>query len=177
MPGQRLMDIGTFKENLYKALRKLREEEPCFFGVYGNRDLNEGGLSHLLACKITPLFPSYNVDCEYSLQLGGDPKESTTGKRVRPDIVIHKRGTNSRNLAVLEIKWDSNRKYPNADINKIPRYKKLDYDFGIAVRFCSDGCVADLKIYDYAASTWTNNLASEANAYPACAGHDASDNG
>ena len=66
---------------------------------------------------MTPRFPLYSVDIEYNRKgLGVDPKDiempgangvSTTSK-VFPDIIVHERGTNVRNLLVVEVKKSTN---------------------------------------------------------------------
>ncbi len=74
-------------------------------------DCNERAIAHRLAIYIEQIFNGeYSVDCEYNRD-GVELKrlyemfgETTNGLQVYPDIIVHKRGTNSKNILVLELK-------------------------------------------------------------------------
>ncbi|HSX23711.1 MAG TPA: hypothetical protein VLE74_01295, partial [Candidatus Saccharimonadales bacterium] len=61
-------------------------------------------------------------------------------ERKRPDIVIHKRGTNKSNLLVVEIKRNGLVRNTESDLNKIQEYwfeAPLNYRYGVVVNFIS----------------------------------------
>ena len=74
-----------------------------------DNDVHEVTISHKLAEYLQYQFPDMNVDCEYNRQVPPDngdniKRRSDTGDRVRPDIIVHKRGSNENNCLVIEIK-------------------------------------------------------------------------
>ena len=144
------MDYSTFKNTLCKAIRAFLIEEETLFTTY-NESLREEGISHQLACKISQLFKPYNVDCEYSKQPGGNDKKNSDGDTVRPDIIIHKRGPNTDNLAVIEVKWGSNK---GNDDEKVSKYRNQNYTFGVVIRFGKKGIVEHLAVFDFARNEW-----------------------
>jgi hypothetical protein len=79
-------------------------------------DVNERSISHRLALYLEPLFPGWQVDCEYNRDFArpGRPKslhvpddnvgwDDTDARTVYPDIIVHSRGSDD-NLLVLELK-------------------------------------------------------------------------
>ena len=149
------MQFDEFRKNIILSVRLFSHTEKSLFSAYGD-NLREEGISHQLACKMSCIFKNYDVDCEYSRQLDGDPKKNSSGATVRPDIIIHKRGVNDHNLAVLEVKWDKN---TNNDNEKITQYSNLQYKYGIEVRFGEEGYAKCLKIYDFQSKQWHDCLA------------------
>ncbi|HXK38376.1 MAG TPA: hypothetical protein VJ579_04905 [Candidatus Paceibacterota bacterium] len=99
-----------------------------------NVKIYEPTLSHRIALYLESNFgQEFNIDCEYSKSLAG-PKMNDDGTVVRPDIIIHRRGSNERNLAIFEIKKCSPSSILGvADINKIRSYRNLNYQIGIFV--------------------------------------------
>ena len=75
------------------------------------KNASERSVSHKLAEYLQTLFPSWNVDCEYNLNIDeikvlgriSECGDGRTTDRVIPDIIIHKRGS-TENLLVLEMK-------------------------------------------------------------------------
>ena len=100
------------------------------------RNLGEPLLSGKLFGYFEPLFPEFNVDPEYNGDIDKpndrkaldiarnrieDVKKEVNDKNkyyLKPDIIIHIRGTNKNNLAVIEVKKD------NSDPNKV-RYDEI----------------------------------------------------
>ena len=76
-------------------------------------DLHERTITHKLAEYLQPLFPGWNVDCEYNRD-GHEPKRvrlrpipeqgGDEGSNVFPDIIVHRRGDNDHNLLIIEAK-------------------------------------------------------------------------
>lgn len=74
-----------------------------------------------ISCKISQylfsLFPDYDVDWEYNKHID-DPK-ILDWRKVRPDIVVHKRWTDENNLICIEVKKETNWENRNKDYNKL----------------------------------------------------------
>lgn len=97
-------------------------------------DANERSISHRFAIYLERHFPGYDVDCEYNRD-GIDPKEvvwfdtqptteDADAKTVFPDIIVHKRGEQSRNLLVVEMKKVGNPQPRDRDLGKLRAYRK-----------------------------------------------------
>lgn len=112
------------KKRLCAALDILNKED--FYLLC--EDLHERTIAHKLAEHLQRVFPEYNVDCEYNKNI--DSAAMSRNKRltmlkekyeelkkklivsedeyipvsVYPDIIIHERGKNSKNLLVIEMK-------------------------------------------------------------------------
>jgi hypothetical protein len=127
------------------------------------RGLNERLLAAHLAHYLQPLFQGYNVDCEYN----GDTEKETDRKSlemasnrlieigwrlnaddnysITPDIIIHERGRNDRNIAVIEVKKDiSDKKGKEYDLLKLEHLtidysgNHYNYQLGIALIINTD---------------------------------------
>ena len=96
-----------------------------------SKDLSERSISFRLGYYLQNEFPRYFVDCEYN----GNPDDPNNRKRINiirdellklnlvrdaendeniirsvfPDIIIHERGTNANNIAIIEVKKSTNR--------------------------------------------------------------------
>lgn len=96
-------------------------------------DAHEVTISHKLACYLQDMFEAFDVDIEFN-------KNLTDSKRVdneirRPDIIVHKRGTNDFNFIVIEIKKSSNAN-ENFDAQKIRNMMdQLNYRYGFYIEF------------------------------------------
>jgi hypothetical protein len=86
------MGVKTFLEKDHDLLR---------------RDVNEKTITAKLAFYLAPLFPDWDVDCEYNRNLEDAKKLAWKQPHVLdlvvPDIIIHKRGT-EENFLVIEVK-------------------------------------------------------------------------
>ena len=116
------------------------------------KDVNERSISHKLAEHIQTQFPEWHVDCEYNrmksrkmdkkyitktlnLPITNLRSEDTDTKTVYPDIVVHKRGTDS-NLLAIEIKKKSNNASKDFDYKKLKAFtSQLRYTFGLFIEF------------------------------------------
>lgn len=94
-------------------------------------DLHEQSISHKLAEYIQQELPEWDVDCEYNKDLDEVKSlEDYDKDSVRPDIVVHTRGTNE-NILVIEIKLTTSDE--DDDENKVQKYvnsPELDYQHG-----------------------------------------------
>lgn len=98
-------------------------------------DIYESTISHRIAVYLEGLFPDYDIDCEYNKNLLGD-KKNVNGKKIRPDILIHKRLNNDANCVVIEIKKNGIKsKLAQADIKKLKdcMIGTLNYNLGVFV--------------------------------------------
>ncbi|GGG88693.1 hypothetical protein [Paenibacillus radicis (ex Gao et al. 2016)] len=156
-------DLKVIKEKVNNSLLKLDVADKYLL----QNDLNERTIAHKLANYLQEEFNEYNVDCEYNknvdeetgnkniyflkmdcLELNKEFAKVTTiddveymRKSIYPDIVIHERGTNTRNLLIIEIKKSTNRTDRKFDFKKMQcytdssRHNKLSYTWGLFIEF------------------------------------------
>lgn len=126
------MDNILIKRKIREALKLfIDKDKQALLRV----DIYEPTISHRIAVYLEELFPENNIDCEYNKTLLRKKKD-INGKNIRPDIIIHKRGTNADNSVILEIKKSGkNNKLAKADIGKLRRCMRdtLNYDLGVFV--------------------------------------------
>ncbi|HJV81342.1 hypothetical protein [Noviherbaspirillum sp.] len=117
-------------------------------------DCSERSITHQLAVHLSKHFPGYHVDCEYNrdgfnvkkLQLAerevpvaDDALDAVT---VFPDVIVHIRGTQEKNLLVVEVKKASSMVSHEYDIEKLKAFKEqLGYAYAvhIVVGYSRDG--------------------------------------
>ncbi len=97
-----------------------------------------------------PQFEDYSVDCEYNRNIYDKKNLPSFENGVYPDIIIHKRGNNDNNLAVIEIKTYWNKGQEN-DRNKIEEFTDLNgqyrYKYGILVMIAPSRDRAKTEVY------------------------------
>jgi len=106
-------------------------------------NVHEQAISHKLACYIGKRIDGWHVDAEYNRNLQR-PKSLSSCGRVRPDILIHRRGLNNdgntkdNNLLIIEVKKsplqqdkDADTKIIQAFINEYPYF----YKYGAFIAF------------------------------------------
>lgn len=122
-----------------------------------DKDAHERSISHKLAEYLRPMFPNYNVDCEYDLH--GDKIKTLKGikecsklkktERILPDIIIHERGPDENNLVVIEIK--SRTKPTMCDIRKLElmtrKAGEFRYKYGVLIQFSKSRMGCNFKVY------------------------------
>lgn len=142
------MDLQTTKANFHKAKNHLLEKDSALL----RRDLSERSIAHKLAYYLTSLFRNYDVDCEYNgdvdsdglkkiLEISQEVMEELAVRSIRendtynifPDIIIHKRETNTRNHLVIEMKKrNTNHKQKEYDFVKLKAFtSQYNYSLGI----------------------------------------------
>lgn len=108
-----------------------------------NELLREGlewAISHRIAVYLEPFFNGWNIDCEYT-KMGHNfkTKHDSNGDYTRPDIVIHRRGLESKemNLLVIELKFENNDGF---DFHKLIEFTSepkgdriFQYQYGLAI--------------------------------------------
>ena len=105
-------------QNLLRAQRNL-------FQFTSQTNQTEWNLAHHLANELHAVFPDYDCDLEMT--------KPNLGNR-RPDIVIHRRGSQDENLLVVEVK--RSKELVASDVQKIRDYwlvPPLQYRFGAVV--------------------------------------------
>lgn len=113
-------------------------------------DASERSMTHRLALHLTPLFPDFDVDCEYNrdgfnvkrLALHERPvqDDDTEAVTVFPDIVVHRRGHNDANLLVIEVKKASSAVNADYDMLKLEAFKgELKYRHAVHLTLGLDG--------------------------------------
>jgi hypothetical protein len=126
------------KERVRVALAMVCHHDRQLF----DSSVGEWSIAFRLGVYLIQQFPEYDVDCEYN-RAGDDPKKRPDGSLFRPDIVIHQRGCNSRNLLVIEIKRQGNNK--DGDRAKLKEMTSktgsLRYAYGLSLRFNALGRV------------------------------------
>lgn len=124
-----------------EALKVLFARDPVLL----ESDTGERAVVAKLACYMAPLFPNHDVDVEYNrhglesktVEL---PRECGGGgeKLIIPDIIVHRRGVDTANLLVAEIKKETNPEPRTCDRAKILAMKKqLRYKWGVLIELPS----------------------------------------
>ena len=151
----------VFKEvenKLLVALSMLKSNDEFLF----EHNVSERSIAHKFAQYLSILFKGYDVDCEYNSNVEADSGKKYIGllkdiaahygllregekdaeivyRNVFPDIIVHKRGLNSDNLLIVEMKKSSSNISCDYDIEKLNRYTSpeyentLNYAFGVLV--------------------------------------------
>ncbi|GHC39031.1 hypothetical protein [Aidingimonas halophila] len=125
-------------EMVIEAFRKLMKIDSYLLEV----DANERSISHRLGLHLQSFFPDWDVDCEYNrdgvepkrigyLDLHPDGAEDTEARTVFPDIIVHKRDSQT-NYLVIEIKKSSSIVDRAIDYQKLRGYKRdLGYQYAL----------------------------------------------
>lgn len=122
---------NDLKEKIITALKEFKEKDRIDLM---NVNIYELTISHRIAVYLEKEFPEFNVDCEYNKNLG-DPKRNQEDKNIRPDIIIHLRGT-EKNLVIFEIKkCGKDNKKAKCDMRKLKEIilSGLNYKLGVFV--------------------------------------------
>jgi len=129
------------------SLKKLRSLDKKLLEI----KVNERTITHKLAVYLQQSFPEFNVDCEYNrdecnefddlvkkleLPTNNVSWDDTEAKTVFPDIIIHNRGTQEKNLLVIEVKKSSSSISGKVDRNKLIAFTKdhYNYKFGLFLK-------------------------------------------
>jgi len=119
------------KELIRKAIRKFIDNDKE--GLL-KANIHESAISHTIGVYLGEEFKNYNVDCEYNRDRLGQ-KNNSTGKKIRPDIIIHMRNSDI-NLVIFDIKKSGkDSKKEKSDIDKLKDVlsSKLSYELGVYV--------------------------------------------
>ena len=122
-----MFSVEQVKKILSEAVSNLFEKQPNIFEFTSETGQTEWNLAHHLANEIHAYFSEF--DCDLDLT-------KVNYDRKRPDIVIHKRGTNDSNFLVIEVKYDRDQRSISDDVEKIKTNwfrGNLNYRFGAVV--------------------------------------------
>ena len=130
-----MMTLECFNDALKIALDMLFYKDQYLIYNETNMHVSELSISHKLGHYLALLIDEYDVDCEYNRNLT-DPKTNKANHLIRPDIIVHKRGSNDDNFVIIEIKpwWNDD---TNKDVKKLYEMTKQDgqfrYYFGFSI--------------------------------------------
>lgn len=122
------MENQAIKQIIENALAILYRTEKELI----NDKTHEQAISARLMHHLQHLLPEWNVDVEFNRQgENRDPKINENGTNRKPDIIIHKRGPNGPNLAVILVKCEWNSESREND-QKIAQSLKAKHDYQTA---------------------------------------------
>jgi hypothetical protein len=114
-----------------------------------DHNVNERSLTFRLGFYLQQIFSGWDVDCEFNRNcvIGNDPKRvhdwrngDRSMKNISPDIIIHRRGTDS-NLLVIEAKKENSAKKDKIDdtakVEACIEEETLCYRYGLFLDFKS----------------------------------------
>jgi hypothetical protein len=114
--------VGLFLDN-DKKLLDLKVYEPA--------------VSHRVAVYLEKIFndENLNYDCEYDKYF--DLSKSTpNGKKIRPDILVHKRNDDKNNILTIEIKKNRKSKWDENKLKELTSPQgKFKYELGVFIYF------------------------------------------
>ncbi|MCA8936494.1 MAG: hypothetical protein KDB68_09825 [Planctomycetes bacterium] len=134
-------DESAVRARLARSIERLLDHDEYLL-VHGH----EQAITHRLAMYLQDEFPGWHVDVEYHTNLGTrkelhynrDGSEVAEDHGVRPDIIIHQRGT-TRNLLAIEAKRQG--QPTGNDVEKLKAATRnegpLEYQYGVQVEFFS----------------------------------------
>lgn len=95
----------------------------------------ENYLNRKLRDYLCAYFPGWEVKCEQRKE-GDRMKRNSSGRGVRPDIIIHKSGLLGPNIAIVEAKGYWNKTDRQLDTNKLKDYQvKQHYMYAFQVEY------------------------------------------
>lgn len=141
-----------------KELELLQSNiEKAFDLVYKNDEflitngLCERCIMFRFADYLADLYPNYNVDCEYNRHIE-NVKRISKDEEIFPDVILHTRGVDDNNFAIIELKnktnpGNSGRKNDEKKLRALTKSKSdgnkdslynYGYKFGLAITICED---------------------------------------
>lgn len=126
-----------------------------------DKNTSERSISHKLAEHLQQQFPLLKVDCEYNrhedaikkLQYGhveSITPDDLEAKTVFPDVVVHKRGSDERNLLVIEIKKSISGQHHGPDLEKLKAFTGNQYRYEVGLFLLLDvdrGYLGDVRCF------------------------------
>ena len=144
-----MKDYDSLKSIVARALDILYEKD----GSIIKRQLHEQCVVFRFGLYFRDLlldteFSCYDLDAEYNKD-GDDLKRlECKPQGFRPDIILHKRESNSHNILVLEFKYEQNDSKVEEDIKKIKEltHKNGKYRYKLGASIIITPCRKDVKI-------------------------------
>jgi hypothetical protein len=141
------MEIDAIIQKIIYCIGNIYENDADLF----QRNNYELTISSKLAQYLFPEFRDYNVDCEYDKHIDSEKSSAELNQNIRPDIVIHQRGTDNHNLVYIEIKKTQNRVDRTKDRNKIVAVTRVcseyHYKLGVFIDFAPERECMQLEFY------------------------------
>lgn len=129
------MNKEEIKRRIMHCINKIYEDDYDLF----DRDNYEVTVSVKLAQYLFIEFKEYDVDCEYNKHKDKKKYSHELNKSMRPDIVVHKRGCDEKNLVFIEIKKKTNKSKRADDFAKIiaatNQNREYGYTLGVFIDF------------------------------------------
>ncbi|MDD2384617.1 MAG: hypothetical protein PHN18_10545 [Sulfurospirillaceae bacterium] len=174
------MTREILKESIEKALRELQHHDNHLLKNNGS----ERSIAHCLANHLQKIYADYHVDCEYNVNVDAANRRkeiilpadeilrfrrSETNRNsievddeiyysvsVYPDIIVHKRGRNDKNLIIFELKKSSSTVSYDYDKLKLCKYtgvfeRSLRYEYGVFINIhtkLDNGYKFEVKIFE-----------------------------
>lgn len=126
------------------CLQKLRRLDKHLLDI----NVNERTITHKLAEYLEEHIPEFDVDCEYNRFEHNDTDDimkrlnlptdninwdDTEAKTIFPDIIVHKRGPQGKNILVIEVKKSSSSISEISDRNKLKAFTKDPYNYELGL--------------------------------------------
>ena len=101
--------LERFYDALKIALDMLFYKDQYLIFNETDNHVSELSISHKIGHYLSLCIDEYDVDCEYNRDIA-DSKKNKANELIRPDIIVHRRGCNSSNFVVIEVKpwWNDN---------------------------------------------------------------------
>lgn len=145
----KIIDPCDLDHRVSKAIDRLLKRDVYLL----QHNASERSITHRLACYLQKQFSKYryDVDCEYNKDCdsGDNTKRSSEGRPVLPDITVHKRGTNSKNLLVIEVKKTTGGNDKRDHKRLCYFISKYKYEHALFLKFRTRGRKTGLKEYDW----------------------------
>jgi len=133
--------FSTVKRRVQRALGRFLETDRALL----ENDVAELTITNRVAAALASEFPGRHIDTNYNrhgryvkqLQLPPPCRNWQNPKRrVSPDIVVHRRGTDVANVLVVEIKKSTNNEDRACDMAKLRAFRgQLCYQYGLFFDF------------------------------------------
>lgn len=138
-------ELEILEKDLVEALDELYERDKYLIlnrskpYKYDNHVSERGIVFRLgiyLQRRLDIDFPEYDLDAEYNRNLYEQKNFSDDGRGKYPDLIVHQRGSNERNLLIAEFKtwWNSN---TTDDENKVKKFMDpkgiYKYKYGVVI--------------------------------------------
>ncbi len=139
------MNRAVIKRRILHCIDLIYENDSDLF-ERGNYEVT---ISTKLAQYLFIEFKDYDVDCEYDRHIDDEKRVAGRESDIRPDIVIHRRGTDEQNLACIEIKKEQNTQSRNADFEKLRALtREYGYQLGMFIEFGRNRGEVDRKYFE-----------------------------
>lgn len=96
---------------------------------------------------ICPKYKYLNLDSEYNRSYDGLKQIPSRKKGSYPDLILHNRGDNSNNIAVIEFKtwWNKNQDKDRQKIEEYCRY--YNYKYGFLILLNKKRSLVEIKVF------------------------------